>query len=171
MALAVAASSSGVSGWGRHACVATAATLLSSSSIFGRHISLSAWLVTMTSAEPSFSKALTAVQPLHSSRRDSMRAAGAQSQPGSASVAAATSSATPAAGGGCAHAGEGGGVCATCAELKARYAEHDEWLDSLQRAAEGVVAANQQAQAIAERQLGPDAVAQTPKPPDESPKE
>ena len=69
------------------------------------------------------------------------------------------------------YAGEAGGDCATCAELKARYAEHDEWLDSLQRAAEGVVAANQQAQAIAERQLGPDAVAQTPKLPGGSPKE
>ena len=104
-------------------------------------------------------------------REAAMRAAGAQSQPGSASAAAASSSATPAAGGGCVHAGEGGGDCATCAELKARYAEHDEWLDSLQRAAEGVVAANQQAQAIAERQLGPDAVAQTPKLPGGSPKE
>ena len=46
------------------------------------------------------------------------------------------------------------GSCATCAELKARYAEHDAWLASLQQSAEAVVAANQQAQALANAQLG-----------------
>jgi hypothetical protein len=61
------------------------------------------------------------------------------------------------------HSSEGGGDCAACAELRAKYAEHDEWLDSLQKAAEGVVAANQQAQALADKELP--APVDTPKPP------
>ena len=44
-----------------------------------------------------------------------MRAAGARSQPGSATAAAASSSATPRRAE-AAHAGEGGGDCATCAD-------------------------------------------------------
>ena len=44
------------------------------------------------------------------------------------------------------HGSEGGEACATCAELKQRYAEHDAWLESLQQSAEAVVSANRQAQ-------------------------
>lgn len=60
------------------------------------------------------------------------------------------------------HSEEGGEACATCAELKQRYAEHDAWLESLQQSAEAVVAANQQAQALAGAQLKGEA--ETPQP-------
>ena len=60
------------------------------------------------------------------------------------------------------HCEEGSEACATCAELKQRYAEHDAWLESLQQSAEAVVAANQQAQALAGAQLKGEA--ETPQP-------
>ena len=47
-----------------------------------------------------------------------------------------------AAAGAAAHGHDEGGECAACAEIRAKYAAHDEWLESLKSSAEAVVAAN-----------------------------